>query len=357
MICLAMVVSCSSPKKKSALFTLTDPASTGIRFANNVSYNESFNPYTFRNFFNGAGVGIGDINNDGLADIFFCSNQQDGKLYLNKGNWIFEDITTASGINTSGAWSTGVAMVDVNGDGLLDIYVCKSGDSNSVNRSNSLYINKTPPGSGKVIFEDQASEYNLDIKGLSTHAAFFDYDNDGDLDCYLLTNSFRSVSNYTLIKDQRKISDSLGGNRLLRNDNGHFTDVTQTAGIYSSMIGFGLGVTISDINAFNAKRFQRPIFNGQPAKGIFMRFEDFLANNPLRSEFTVDKNSKGDYLYLKNNKGTEELVTDLWGYCDGSDVYIFSANNYFKLNRVSYSYRIYGAKEYSAKFTMNRNTR
>ncbi|RYF86414.1 MAG: VCBS repeat-containing protein, partial [Chitinophagaceae bacterium] len=158
MFCLALSLSCSLPQKEAKLFTLTDPASTGIQFANNVSYNESFNPYTFRNFFNGAGVGIGDINNDGLADIFFCSNQQDSKLYLNKGNWIFEDITAASGINTAGAWATGVSMVDINGDGLLDIYVCKSGDSTSLNRNNSLYINKTQPGSAKVVFEDRASE-------------------------------------------------------------------------------------------------------------------------------------------------------------------------------------------------------
>ena len=227
---------------------------TGINFSNDVSYTEEFNPYTFRNFFNGGGVAIGDINNDGLPDIFFCSNQKSNKLYLNKGGFKFEDITEKAGVASDGVWSTGVTMADVNGDGWLDIYVCKSGNINGKNRSNALYINN-----GNLTFTEKASEYGLDNKGLSTHAAFFDFDNDGDLDCYLLNNSFRSVGNYDLIKDQRNIIDSLGGNKLYRNDSPsplvergrgevHFTDVTTQAGIYSSKIGFGLGVTIADIN-------------------------------------------------------------------------------------------------------------
>ena len=226
-----------------ALFTLLSPTETGIDFANNLHYSEEFNMYTFRNFYNGGGVGIGDINNDGLPDIFLCSNQGSNKLYLNKGNFHFEDITEKAGVGSDGVWSTGVSFADVNGDGLLDIYVCKSGDLKSKNRSNQLFINN-----GNLTFTDRAAEYGLANTGLSTHAIFFDYDNDGDLDCYLLNNSFRSIGNYDLIKDQRKIPDSLGGNKLFRNDGGHFTDVTSQAGIYSSKIGFGLGVTIADVN-------------------------------------------------------------------------------------------------------------
>ena len=149
------------------------------------------------------------------------------------------------GLNSEGVWSTGVTFADVNGDGLLDIYVCKSGDFKGRNtEAMHLYINN-----GNLTFHrKRAKEYGLNNMGLSTHAVFFDYDHDGDLDCYLLNNSFRSVGNYDLIKDQRKIPDTLGGNKLYRNDGGHFTDVTAQAGIYGSKIGFGLGVTIADVN-------------------------------------------------------------------------------------------------------------
>lgn len=225
------------------LFTRLAASQTGIHFRNDVTYTESFNIYTFRNFYNGGGVAIGDINNDGLPDLFFCSNQHSNKLYLNKGNFRFEDITEKAGVSSAGIWSTGVTFADVNGDGWLDIYVCKSGDLSGQQRGNELFINNT-----KGAFTEQAKEYGLDNRGLSTHAAFFDYDNDGDLDTYLLNNSFRSVGNYDLVPGQRMLPDPLGGNKLYRNDNNHFTDVTQDAGIYSSKIGFGLGVTIADIN-------------------------------------------------------------------------------------------------------------
>ena len=240
------LTACSSykhPQPQNNLFTSLSPNQTGIAFSNNLSYTEEFNPYTYRNFFNGGGVAIGDINNDGLPDVFFCSNQHSNKLYLNKGNLQFEDITEKAGIGSSEVWSTGVTIADVNGDGLLDIYVCKSGDINSKRRSNELFINN-----GNLSFTEKGKEYGLDNMGLSTHAVFFDYDKDGDLDCYLLSNSFRPVGNYDLIKEERKTPDPLGGNKLYRNDSNHFNDVTLKAGIYCSKIGFGLGVTVADIN-------------------------------------------------------------------------------------------------------------
>src|SRR3954469_3959645 len=214
-ILLLMTASChnSDDHYGNTLFTLLPASQTGINFTNTVTYTEDYNPYTFRNFYNGGGVAIGDINNDGLPDIFFCSNQQSNKLYLNKGNFKFEDITDKAGLNSEGVWSSGVTMADVNGDGLLDIYVCKSGNIQGKNRHNELFINN-----GNLSFTDKAKEYGLDSKGLSTHAVFFDMDNDGDLDCYLLNNSFRSVGNFDLIKDQRNTRDSLGGNKLFRND-------------------------------------------------------------------------------------------------------------------------------------------
>jgi len=158
----------------------------------------------------------------------------------------FEDITSSAMLETDNVWSAGVSMVDINADGLLDIYVCKSGPPGGERRHNELFINN-----GDLTFSEESKKYGLANEGLSTHAAFFDYDRDGDLDCYLLNNSIKSVGGYDLIRDQRNIPDSLGGNKLLRNDDGHFTDVTIDAGIYSSDIGFGLGVTIGDFNEDN----------------------------------------------------------------------------------------------------------
>lgn len=240
---IGLVVSCTKNSEQK-LFTNLSPDHTGIDFANNVNYDEEFNVYTFRNFYNGGGVGIGDVNNDGLPDIYFCGNMVGNKLYLNKGNFNFEDITEKAGVSSSTSWSTGVSMADVNGDGWVDIYVCKSGKPGGVKRHNELFINN-----GDLTFRESSKEWNLDITGLSTHAVFFDYDRDSDLDCYVLTNSIRSVGNFDLIKDQRHTPDpQRGGNKLLRNDGNKFTDVTTAAGIYSSTIGFGLGVTIGDIN-------------------------------------------------------------------------------------------------------------
>jgi hypothetical protein len=290
------------------LFTLLSSSETGINFANNLTYTEEFNPYTFRNFLNGGGVAISDINNDSLPDIFFCSNQQSNKLYLNKGNFKFEEITQKAGVASDSVWSTGVTMADVNGDGLVDIYVCKSGDMKGKHRSNELFINN-----GNLTFTERAKEYGLDNRGLSTHAVFFDYDNDGDLDCYLLNNSFRSVGNYDLVKDQRKIADTNGGNKLYRNDNNHFIDVTQPAGIYSSTIGFGLGVTISDIN----KDGWQDIY---VSNDFFER--DYLYINQQNGKFKetletyireLSMNSMGADIADINNDGYPEIyVTDMF---------------------------------------------
>ena len=240
------------------------PASmTGINFENNLQHTEEVNAYTFRNFYNGAGVGIGDFNNDGLADIFFCGNQVDNKLYLNKGEFKFLDVTNSAGVASDNVWSTGVSLVDINADGWLDIYVSKSGDIKGENRHNELFINlgesEEIEGVKSIKFEEASKTYGLDDIGLSTHAAFFDYDLDGDLDCYLLNNSFRSVGNYDLKVDQREIRDPEGGNKLLRNNSIEgleegekiFEDVSEEAGIYGSAIGFGLGVTIGDVDNDN----------------------------------------------------------------------------------------------------------
>jgi hypothetical protein len=241
---ILFLLGCSNHRlDKAPLFTSITTES-GIGFHNDLVFTERMNPYTYRNFYNGAGVGVGDINNDGLQDVYFAGNQTDNKLYLNKGNLTFEDITAKAGVACSGAWSTGVTLVDINADGFLDIYVCKSGDPEAPHRNNELFINN-----GDLTFSERSREYGLDITGLSVQAAFFDYDKDGDLDCYLLTNSIRSVGNYDLIKDQREIPDVQGGgNKFFLNNNGKFRDYSKEAHIYRSNIGFGLGITLGDFN-------------------------------------------------------------------------------------------------------------
>ena len=247
-ILLISLLVCSCKKGQSdfvqaPLFSLLDEEKTHIGFLNQVEYTEEYNTYTYRNFYNGAGVGMGDFNNDGLPDIYFCGNIVDNKLYINKGNFIFEDATERAGVACPDVWSTGVSIADVNGDGWLDIYVCKSGDPNTANRHNELFINN-----GDLTFSEKAAEYGIDDLGLSTHASFFDYDRDGDLDCYLLNNSFQSVTEFDITPGQRQVRDTLGGNKLYRNEGGYFEDVSEEAGIYGSKIGFGLGVSVGDVN-------------------------------------------------------------------------------------------------------------
>lgn len=278
-VCAAILLyGCShEPAPKPTLFTDVTKES-GVTFRNDLSFTESFNPYTYRNFYNGAGVAIGDINNDGLLDVYFAGNQTDNKLYLNEGNFKFKDITDQAGVACHDVWSSGVTFADVNGDGLLDIYVCKSGDPNAPRRFNELFINN-----GDLTFSEESEKYGLNIVGLSVQAAFFDYDKDGDLDCYLLTNSIRSVGNYDLVKDQRNRPDPQGGgNKFFINDNGKFLDHTAMAGIYRSNIGFGLGITLGD-------------FNDDTWTDIFVS-NDFFER---------------DYLYINDrNGGFRESLTD-----------------------------------------------
>ena len=230
--------------KDNALFEKLDASQTSITFINKLPVRDKLNILYYLYYYDGGGVAVGDINNDGLQDIYFTANTPgNNKLYLNKGNFKFEDVTTSAGVAGTSDWCSGVTMADVNGDGWLDIYVCAISEKSDLKGHNELFINN-----GNGSFSEQSEKYGLNFSCYSNQAAFFDYDNDGDLDCYLLNNSFRSVGNYDLIKDQRKIPDTLGGNKLYRNDNNHFNDVTVSAGIYSSKIGFGLGVTIADVN-------------------------------------------------------------------------------------------------------------
>lgn len=292
LLILAILFSCSKPQSEEIkLFELMDKSWTGVDFRNDLEYNEKFNPYTFRNFYNGAGVALGDINNDGLVDIFLAGNQTSNKLYLNKGNFQFEEITEKAGLSVPGIWSTGVSMADVNGDGLLDIYICKSGPLGGEERHNSLYINN-----GDLTFTEKAKEFGIADEGLSQHAVFFDFDKDGDLDMYLLNNSARSIGVYDLRSGQREIRDPMGGNKLYRNELGKFVDVSEEAGIYGSSIGYGLGVTVADINK-----------DGWP---------DLYVSNDFFEK---------DYLYINNGDGTfsedlESMMTEISMGSMGADI-------------------------------------
>ncbi len=256
-------------------FQLLDKIHTGIDFQNSLAYTEEINPYTYKSFYNGAGVGLGDLNNDGLVDCVFAGNLVANKVYLNEGDFLFKEITSSSGLDGGGGWTTGVALADVNGDGRLDVYLSKSGPPDLPNRRNELRINQ-----GDGTFVDIAAEAGVDNLGFAVQAAFFDYDLDGDLDFYLLNNSITSVGGYDLRQNRREIPDSLGGNKLYQNqlvETGEvrFSDVTEQAGIFSSAIGFGLGVAVADLN--------------------HDRWPDLYISNDFFER---------DYLYLNNRNGT-----------------------------------------------------
>jgi len=264
---LFLITSCTHTAMP--LFEQLAPMGTGVDFVNKVEDTDSLGILDYLYFYNGGGVAIGDINQDGLPDIYFTANQGGNKLYLNKGNFRFEDITAKAGIAGTADWTTGVTMADVNGDGWLDIYVCTVGGYLGLQSTNQLFINQRN-GS----FTEEAARWGLNVQGLCTQAAFFDYDSDGDLDMYLLKHSVHSNANYsdTAI---RRIRSTIAGDQLFRNEGDHFVDVTQEAGIYSSAIGYGLGVAVADMN-----------HDGWP---------DLYISNDFH---------ENDYYYLNNGNGT-----------------------------------------------------
>ncbi|MEB8327868.1 VCBS repeat-containing protein [Flavobacteriaceae bacterium KMM 6897] len=353
---LGISLSCTSKKENKAkdvektptLFTLLPPEKTGIDFINHIENKKNFNIFKYRNFYNGGGVAIGDVNNDGLADIYMTANMGANKLYLNKGNMKFEDISASAGVEGSKPWSTGVVMVDINQDGLLDIYVSNAGNMEGNNHDNDLYINN-----GDLTFTEKAAEYNLAKTGFSTHASFFDYDKDGDLDAYILNNSNIPVSSlgYAEQRDVRAqdwegVPDIFKGvgDMLLRNDNGVFVDVSEKAGIYGSLIGFGLGIMITDIN----KDLYPDIY---VSNDFYER--DYLYINNQDGTFTEDIKGWTSHLSLSamgvdmadiNNDGNVEIfITDMLPEADErvKSVMEFDGYDVFKLKQEKDFYQQY----------------
>lgn len=277
--------SCTQKKQlQSPIFETLDSKTTGIDFANNLKPTPQFNLFSYMYYYNGAGIGSGDFNNDGLVDLFFSANQGNNKLYLNKGTLKFADVTAAATVPQDNGWSTGVSVIDINNDGLLDIYVCKVGHYKTLNSKNQLLVCQGINKEGIPFYKDEAKEYGLDFTGFSTQAAFFDYDGDGDLDMFLLNHSVNHDGNYAPREIFLNSFDSLAGQKLYRNDisinssgksSAHFTDVTKQAGINGSKIGYGLGVAVADIN-----------LDGWP---------DFYVGNDFH---------ENDYLYINQKNGT-----------------------------------------------------
>ncbi|TAE50454.1 MAG: RNA-binding protein [Bacteroidetes bacterium] len=270
---LLLLIACQpGQQEKSAappLFTLLSPEQTGVHFANTLTDTKTFNLINYLYYYNGGGVAAGDINNDGLTDLYFTSNLEPSRLYLNKGNFQFEDITEKAGVGGRQGWTTGVCMVDINGDGFLDIYLSHLGEYLDKSGRNELFINR-----GDGTFSEEAAAYGLDLKGFSTQSTFLDYDLDGDIDLFYLTHSVNPASTIGPV-DQRLTRDPLAGDRLMRNDGGKFTEVSEAAGIFGSKLGYGLGVMAGDIN-----------MDGWP---------DIYVGNDFHED---------DYLYINQKNGT-----------------------------------------------------
>lgn len=244
-ILLFVIFGCS--KKENTLFVTLSPSKTGVNFENKIESSVNLNILNYIYYYNGAGVASADFNNDGHIDLYFTANQSDDKLFLNKGDFQFEDISKEAGINNSDGWTNGVTIVDINQDGWMDIYICKTGDYLNIKGHNLLYVNQGVSNNGYPTFKEEAKAYGLDFIGFSTQASFFDFDLDGDLDMYLLNHSTNPNQNYGQ-GTTRKIANKESGDKLFENKDGIFEDVSEASGIFQSKFSYGLGVSISDVN-------------------------------------------------------------------------------------------------------------
>ena len=286
-----VLLSCETGNPET-MFTLMEARETGVDFVNKLKETEQFNVLEYSYLYNGGGVAMGDINNDGLLDIYFTGNMVGSHLYLNQGNFKFKEIAKNAGVFAEGLWNTGTTMADVNADGLLDIYVCRSAAKDPKKRKNLLFINN-----GDLTFTERAKEFGVDDSGYTTQASFFDYDNDGDLDLYVLNHSTQEYAGFNRItyrlKDRK---NSAYSDKLYKNEEGHFVDVSEESGLVSNVLGFGLGISVSDLN-----------------------------NDGWLDIYVSNDYNEQDYLYLNNQDGTfTESLEDYLGHTSlfsmGSDI-------------------------------------
>lgn len=299
---LLLIASCSPKEHEKKIFASLDHADTGIDFSNNLTETEAFNYFTYPYIYMGGGVATGDINNDGLIDVFFTGNQVSNKLYLNKGNLKFEDITKKAGVAGDSRWYTGVTMADVNGDGFLDIYCSVGGKSGPKN--NELYINN-----GKGGFIEKAKEFGVDDIGNSVQGTFFDYDKDGDLDLFVANYPVTKFSSPTFayVQMMKNVKDEESGH-LYRNDGNTFTNVTNTAGVQN--YGLSLSATIGDLNNDS--------------------WPDIYVSNDFNSP---------DFMYLNNHDGTfKEIIKEATSHTSfygmGVDISDFNNDGYLDVFQV-----------------------
>ena len=292
---LFLSTACTERNNSEPLFELLPASSTGVDFQNRLEETPQMNIFSYLYFYNGGGVAAGDLNGDSLPDLYFTANLESNKLYLNQGDFKFQDITETAAVEGKKGWTTGVTMADVDGDGRLDIYVSQLGDYQNIRGKNQLYINQGNNDQGIPTFKDQAADYGLDLVGFGTQAAFFDYDLDGDLDMYMLNHSTHASGTFARAT-LRQEKHPLAGDKLMRNDGGTFTDVTDSSGIYSSALGYGLGITVGDVN-----------WDGYP---------DVYVGNDFH---------ENDYLYINNQDGTfterlEETMRHTSRFSMGNDI-------------------------------------
>ncbi|SKB55086.1 FG-GAP-like repeat-containing protein [Dyadobacter psychrophilus] len=286
-IILLITIFFASCQNKDTLFSLLKSNETGIEFNNFIDEDAENNVLAYGYFYNGGGVAAADFNNDGLVDLYFTGNMVANKLYLNKGDLEFEDISEKSGTGLNEGWKTGVSLVDINDDGWIDIFVSRAGAENPRLRSKLLYVNNGKTADGIPTFTEKSAQYGLDDQSYTTQAVFFDYDRDGDTDCFLLNHSVQKYAGFSnLIGSYREQRNEAYGNKLLRNDGGRFSNVTDSSGIVSNVLSFGLGVNISDFN-----------------------------NDGWQDIYIANDYNENDYLYLNQKDGKfKEVIREATGH-------------------------------------------
>jgi len=318
---LLFVFACT--KNEDKLFIKKYASQTGITFKNQLLPSTELNILTYLYYYNGAGIAAADFNNDTLIDLYFTSNQGADKLYINKGNFKFEEVTDQANISNPGNWTTGVTHTDINNDGLLDIYICKVGNYKNSKGHNLLLVNQGVNDLGIPVFKEAAAEYGLDFSGFSTQASFFDYDLDGDLDMYLLNHSVHPNRNYGN-GNLRNTIDSLSGDRLYKNEEGKYVDVSNAAGIFQGKIGYGLGLGISDVNN-----------DGYP--DIYVG-NDFFEN---------------DYLYINQKNGSFKEIISEDDRKLGHTSHFSMGNDLADINNDGLIYQYYLKNGYAPQYMQN----